>query len=175
MNEYIQIGKITHTHGLDGTVMLMHHLGKNKELKQLKHIFIELKRESYIPFFVRKITVDNDKELYVDLDEVDTMEAAKALSGKAVYLSTEQYERVKPKDQEVNFVGFEVWDEAFGQIGKVEELLETPGQLLATILYKGELEVIVPLNEQTIKSVNIATKTLHLNLPEGLLDVYLDA
>ncbi|WP_129021356.1 MULTISPECIES: ribosome maturation factor RimM [Edaphocola] len=175
MNEYIQIGKITHTHGLDGTVMLMHHLGKNKELKQLKHIFIELKRESYIPFFIKKITVGNEKELYVDLDEVDTMEAAKALSGKAVYLSTEQYERVKPKDQEVNFVGFEVWDETFGQIGKVDELLETPGQLLATILYKGEQEVIVPLNEQTIKSVNIATKTLHLNLPEGLLDVYLDA
>ncbi|MNS80579.1 16S rRNA-processing protein RimM [compost metagenome] len=155
--------------------MLMHHLGKNKELKQLKHIFIELKRESYIPFFIKKITVGTEKELYADLDEVDSMEAAKALSGKAVYLSTEQYERVKPKDQEVNFVGFEVWDETFGQIGKVEELLETPGQLLATILYKGAQEVIVPLNEQTIKSVNIASKTLHLNLPEGLLDVYLDA
>ncbi|RQO30835.1 16S rRNA processing protein RimM [Taibaiella sp. KBW10] len=173
MNDYIQIGKITNTHGLEGRLSLMHNLGKNKELKQLKHIFIELKRESYIPFFINKITVDNDKELFLILDEVDSVEAAKALAGKEVYLSTEQYEKMKPKDQEVNFVGFEVWDEAFGLIGKVSAIFETPGQLLATVMHQ-EKEVIVPLNEQTIKSIQIQTKTLKLQLPEGLIEVYLE-
>lgn len=173
MNDYIQIGKITNTHGLDGRLSLLHNLGKNKELKNLKHIFIALKRESYIPFFIEKITVDNDKELFLQLDEVDTVEAAKALAGKEVYLSTEQYEKMKPKDQEVNFVDFEVWDESFGLIGRVAAIFETPGQLLATVMHKGK-EVIVPLNEQTIKSIQIPTKTLKLQLPEGLIEVYLE-
>ncbi len=171
--DFIQIGKITGTHGLDGNVVLFHSIGKSSGLKSLKHVFIELKRESYIPFFVEQLRVDNDQELLLKLEEVDTMEAAKTISGKQVYLSTAQYEKLKPKDANINFVGFEVWDAIVGKLGMVENLFETPGQLLATIVYKGR-EVIVPLNEQTIKSIDIPTKTLKLALPEGLLDVYLE-
>jgi 16S rRNA processing protein RimM len=171
--DFIHLGKITGTHGLDGNVVLYHHQGKLNGLKQLKHIFIELKRESYIPFFIEQIRVDNDSELFLKLEEVDTVEEAKAISGKAVYLSTAQYEQLKPKDKDINFVGFEVWDEAAGKLGKVAHLFETPGQLLATVEVRGK-EAIVPLNEQTIRSVDIAAKTLKLCLPDGLLDIYMD-
>jgi len=171
--EFIQIGKITGTHGLNGNVTVFHHLGKLSGLKNLKHIFIELKRESYIPFFTEQVKIDNEQELFVKLEEVDTMEAAKSLSGKQVFLSTEQYEKLNPKEADINFIGFEVWDQEAGKLGKVEDLLETPGQLLASISVNGK-EVIVPLNDQTIISVDIPTKQLKLQLPEGLLDVYLN-
>lgn len=171
--DFIQIGKITGTHGLDGNVVLFHSVGKSSGLKNLKHIFIELKRESYIPFFVEQIRVDNETELLMKLEDVDSMEVAKGISGKQVYLSTEQYEKLKPKDANINFIGFEVWDSQAGKLGTVADLFETPGQLLATVLYKNK-EVIVPINDQTIKSVDIPTKTLRLELPEGLLDVYLE-
>lgn len=171
--DFIHLGKITGTHGLEGNIVLYHHLGKLNALKQLKHIFIELKRESYIPFFIEQIRVDNDAELFLKLEEVDTVEDAKAISGKSVYLSTSQYELLKPKDKDVNFVGFEVWDEVAGKLGQVVNLFETPGQLLATVNVNGK-EAIVPLNEQTIKAIDIATKTLKLSLPDGLLAVYME-
>lgn len=171
--EFIQLGKITGTHGLNGNVTVYHHLGKLSGLKNLKHIFIELKRESYIPFFIQQVKVDNDQELFVKLEEVETMEAAKSLSGKQVFLSTEQYEKLNPKEADINFIGFEVWDQEAGRLGTVEQLFETPGQLLATIAVNGK-EVIAPLNDQTIVSVDIPSKQLKLQLPEGLLDVYLN-
>lgn len=172
--DLIQIGKITGTHGLDGNVVLFHTVGRSAGLKNLKHIFIELKRESYIPFFVEQVRVDNEQELLLKLEEVDTVEAAKAISGKQVHLSTEQYQKLKPKDENVNFIGFEVWDVNAGRLGLVEDLFETPQQLLATVVYQDK-EVILPLNEQTIRSVDIGSKTLKLELPQGLLDVYLEA
>ena len=171
--DFIQIGKITGTHGLSGNVTVFHKLGKTPGLKNLKHIFIELKRESYIPFFIEQIKVDNDQELFLKLEEVDAVEEAKSLSGKQVFLSTEQYEKLNPKEADINFICFEAWDEQAGKLGRVEHLFETPGQLLATIAV-GDKEVIAPLNEQTIVSVDIPTKQLKLRLPEGLLDVYLN-
>lgn len=171
--EFIQIGRITTTHGLEGKLILNHHLGKNNKLKELKHFFVELKRESYIPYFIDSITFSNDEEAYVMIEDINSLEAGKTLSGKNVYLSTDQYEKLKPKDNNINFEGFEVSDASFGIIGKIESLIETPGQLLATILHN-EIEVIIPLNDQTIKDINITTKKLKVTLPDGLLDVYLD-
>lgn len=171
--EFIQIGKITGTHGLEGNVTLFHHLGKLAGLKQLKHLFIEMKRESYIPFFIEQARVDNDQELFLKLEDVDEVEQAKEISGKQVFLSSDQYLKLKPKDEDINFVGFKAWDKEAGELGLITTIFETPGQLLATIDHKGK-EIIAPLNDQTIVAIDIATKTLKLNLPEGLIAVYLE-
>ena len=170
--EVIQLGKIGSTHGLDGRLVLLHHLGDNKALKSLNCVFVELRRESYIPFFIKSQKSVAEGEVLLQFDEVETVEEAKKLAGKQVYLEVGQYEKVRPKNAPINFVGFQVIDQDFGALGKVADLLETPGQLLASVFHNHK-EVLIPLNDHTIAKVDVATKTISVRLPEGLLDVYL--
>ena len=169
--EYSLIGKISGTHGLDGRLSLTHNLPKNS-FRKLSHIFIEMKNRSYIPYFIEEQKEVANDTVLLRLDETATVEEAKMLAGKNVYIETDQMQKLNPKGISSDLVGFVVTDSAHGVLGVIETLFETPGQVLATIHYKNK-EVIIPLIDATIRSIDIATKTVRVNLPEGLLDVYL--
>ncbi len=61
-------------------------------------------------------------------------------------------------------VGFTISDKTMGILGKIEDIFETPGQVLATLHFK-EKEVLVPLVEATIIKVDGATQTIYVDLP----------
>ena len=42
---------------------------------------------------------------------------------------------------------------------------------MVTILYQGQ-EAYIPLHEESLKAVNHKTKTISVELPDGLLDLY---
>jgi len=46
-------------------------------------------------------------------------------------------------------------------------------QLIAAVTYKG-CEVLFPLNEEIIKGIDVVKEVVLIDLPEGLLDIYLD-
>jgi 16S rRNA processing protein RimM len=169
---YHNIGKIAGTHGLDGRVVLRHQLDGKNIWSKLGHIFIEIQRESYIPYFIEGQKVLNNEEVLLTLDEIDSMELAKSLSGKNVYLEEEVFSKLKPKAVTGDMIGFKVTDQTHGELGVVEDLFETPGQVLATVQHKGK-ELIIPLIDATIIGIDGARRTITVNLPEGLLDVYL--
>jgi 16S rRNA processing protein RimM len=169
---YSNIGKITASHGLDGKVVLKHNLDAKSAFQKIRHIFIELQRESYIPYFIEAQKKINHEEILLALDEIDSVELARTLTGKNVYLEDAVFNLLKPKAVSTGMVGFMVVDKELGPIGSIEELYETPGQVLATVIYK-EKEVMIPLVDGTILSVDGAKKTITVNLPEGLLDIYL--
>ncbi|MFN5253658.1 MAG: 16S rRNA processing protein RimM, partial [Chitinophagaceae bacterium] len=56
-------------------------------------------------------------------------------------------------------------------LGVIKEVIEQPHQLLVTIDYNGQ-EAYIPLHEESLKGVNHAKKTVSVELPEGLLDLY---
>ncbi len=169
---YQYIGKLATTHGLDGKLVLRHSLEDKGIWSKLPHIFVEVQRESYIPYFIEERKVIAADEVLVKLDEIDSVEQARTLSGKSVYLEEAVFAQLKPKAISGTMVGFMISDKTSGLLGKIEDIFETPGQVLASLQYKGK-EVLVPLVEATIVKVDGATKTIHVDLPEGLLDVYL--
>lgn len=170
--EYALIGKISGTHGLDGKLTLNHNLPQ-KSFRKLSHIFIEVKNRSYIPYFIEEQKEIANDTVLLRLDETGTIEEAKKLSGKNVYIEAEQMQRLNPKGISSDLVGFMVADAALGRLGPIETLFETPGQVLATIHYRNK-EVIIPLIDATIEGIDMDRKMIRVNLPEGLLDVYLD-
>lgn len=172
--EYVNIGRISSTHGLDGTLLIRHNLGSKQAFQKLAHIFIEVRRESYIPYFIEEKRGIADDEVLLRLDDVTAVEMAKTLTGKNIYIEEERYAKLKPQGVTVNMVGFTVTDKQAGVLGQVETLFETPGQVLATLQHKGK-EVIIPLIDSTIVGIDAARKTITVNLPDGLLDVYLDS
>jgi len=170
--DYQYIGKLGGSHGLDGKLVLRHQLDGKNTWNKIKHVFVEVRRESYIPYFIEEQQVMNPEEILLKLDEVDTLELAKTLSGKKVFLEQEVFEKLQPKAVSVQMIGFRVVDETLGELGTIDDLYETPGQVVASLQYQSK-EIMIPLIDSTIKHIDGAKKTITVSLPDGLLDVYL--
>lgn len=58
-------------------------------------------------------------------------------------------------------------------MGEILEVKEYPQQFLATVNYK-ETEVLIPLNEAFILEIDMDKKVVKFDLPEGLLELYME-
>jgi 16S rRNA processing protein RimM len=165
----LRIGKIVATHGLNGTIILTHIAGKSNWIKTDQVLFVSLNKDNRIPYYVTQFKALNDEEYHVILDEVSTVEAAKKLVGKQVYVPTEILGEAKT-DSPLLWIGFNVVDVEKGSLGELVDVSQTGHQWIGTIIYEGK-EVLLPMVEPLLLEVNLRNKYLRMHLPEGLLDL----
>ena len=105
------------------------------------------------------------------LETVSTPEAAARLRGKQVWITEKDFRRFAGNNAPISLLGYQVISDG-EKLGQVEEVIEQPHQVLLTIRKEGK-EVLIPLHEESLLSVNHDRKEVVVQLPEGLLDVYL--
>jgi 16S rRNA processing protein RimM len=171
MTEYFKIGKLVAAFGLTGELILKHNLGKKTSLKGLKAIFIEERKESFIPWFVESTRIKNEEEIYISLEGVGTREAALKLTQKEVWLPDEDFKKFAASSSPINLLGYEVVEDN-NALGKILEVIEQPHQLLCRIDIKGK-EALIPLHEETIVKIDKKNRQVIVELPPGLLEIYL--
>ncbi|PUZ22180.1 16S rRNA processing protein RimM [Chitinophaga costaii] len=172
MDNYFSIGRLVATFGLQGELVLKHSLGKRSSLKGITALFLETRKNSFIPYFLEKAKVKDHEQVYVKLEGIDTKEAAQKLTQTNVYLVEADFKAQVSKDAPVSMLGFMVEDEALGEIGIIDEVIEMPLQVLAKVIYQGK-ELLLPINEASLIEVLQKDKRVRLRLPEGLIDIYL--
>lgn len=170
MKDYFSIGKIAATHGLTGEVVLQHALGEKTDLKGLQTIFIEEKKGSFLPYFVENTSLKNAGEVYIKLEGYNTRESARWLSQKEVWILKADFDRYAAKSSPISLLGYTMID-AGEEIGEIIEVIEQPLQVLCKIMYNGN-EALIPIHEESLKKIDKKEKQVHVNLPEGLLEIY---
>lgn len=171
MTEYFIIGKLVAVHGLKGELLLVHELGKKTSLKGLAAIFIEEKKDSFLPWFIESAKIKSEYEIYLKLDGVNTRENAAKLVQKKVWLKEGDYKKFASKKSPAGLLGYTIIDSG-KELGEILEVIEQPHQLLCRMQIKGK-EVLIPLHEESLQKVDHKKKLVQVDLPEGLLDVYL--
>ena len=172
VKDYFSIGKIASTHGLTGEVVLQHALGKKTDLKGLQTIFIEDKKDSFLPYFVEAATAKNESEVYIKLEGFKTKESARRLTQKQVWLLKPDFDKFAAKSSPISLLGFMMIDQG-KEIGEVIEVIEQPMQVLCKIMYKGN-EALIPIHQESLQKIDQKKKQVFVDLPEGLLDIYTD-
>ena len=129
--------------------------------------------QTMVPYFLESSQLQGKNILRCKLEGVDDASMAKSLVGKSIYLP----EALLPQLSGDQFyfheiIDFLVIDEEKGELGKVEKVLEYPQSNLLSIL-KGEKEILIPINDDTILKVDRDNNTLHVKATEGLIDLYL--
>jgi 16S rRNA processing protein RimM len=170
--DHFRIGTILKPKGLKGELHLYTDFEGLENMK-FNTIFIEISGK-LVPYFVSSIKYLQKSAAYLILEDVDTIEKASLLAKKHIYLPN----KLKPKKKKSEFtlfdlVGFTAVDQDEGELGEITEVNEYPQQILATVNYKS-CEVLFPLNEEIIKSIDVVKGIVLVDLPEGLLDVYLE-
>jgi 16S rRNA processing protein RimM len=169
MNEYFKIGRIAATHGTDGLFILQHSLGKKTSVKGLETIFIEEKKESFLPYFISSSKIKSDHETFIKLDGIDSKEAARFLLKKEVWLNENDFKKFSASAAPISLLGFTIINDNV-ELGEVIEVIEQPHQILCTIVHNAK-EIFIPVHQDFLEKMDKKNRKLYLNLPEGLLDI----
>ena len=170
--DYFFLGSVTRTHGYDGKLQLFLDVDDPSAYGGLEIVFVNI-HQSPVPYFIKSSVLKNNK-LVVRFQDVDNEEKALALVNKELYLPLSALPKLSGnKFYFHEVIGFQVWDENFGLVGTIAEILDYPGQALMQIFHE-EKEVLIPMNDPVIVKVDRAAKELYVKAPEGLIDMYLN-
>lgn len=164
--EFSSIGYFTKTHGVKGQLILRDE--EDFETEGLNAFFLDA-NGGKAPYFIEELT-EASQGLIIKLEEVDTIEKARALIKKTVYVETRF---LLQKEEEATYIDFEVIDDKLGSLGKVTGTSDNGQQDLLSLNYKGK-EIILPLVEELILKIDESAKIIWYSTPEGLIDIYLE-
>jgi 16S rRNA processing protein RimM len=170
MTNYHSVGKIVATFGVKGEVVLHHQLGKKTSLKGLETIFIEEKKDEMLPYFVEGTRIKNEEEIFLKLEGIQTKEEAQRIMQKRVWLPQAEFEKYVTKTAPIMMLGFHIINEG-ADLGEILEIIEQPHQLLCRIDLNGK-EALIPVHEDFLLKIDQKKKQVHVELPDGLLDIY---
>lgn len=170
--EAFYIGYATKTKGLKGEIQVFFEIDDYEKIV-FDVVFADMNGK-LVPYFVASSKLHPNKTGYFYFDDLDHIDKAQPLLKKKLYLPLAQ----KPERDAHEFFytdlkGFLAIDETLGELGEILEVHEYPQQFVATVMYK-DTEILFPLNEDFIVEIDDEGKILTLDLPEGLLDIYLE-
>lgn len=168
-----QLGYVIRKHGLKGEVFILLDVDDPGYYQKMESVFIAISGDDMlVPFFIERIQISADKAL-VKFEGVNTAEAADELISCNLYLPLEF---LPPLNEDQFYyheiVGYSVFDETSGNIGQVEQVYSFVSQDLLSVAYQGK-EILIPINDQIIRKVDKNNKSISVDLPAGLLDIYL--
>jgi len=105
------------------------------------------------------------------MEGINSREAAIKLNQKEIWVPETDFKKFAAKTAPASLLGYTIINNN-ESLGEILELIEQPHQLLCRLEIKGK-EVLIPLHEQTLQKINHKKKEVFVELPDGLLEVYL--
>ncbi|HNY03236.1 MAG TPA: ribosome maturation factor RimM [Bacteroidales bacterium] len=168
---FYYLGKILRAHGNKGEVLVLLDVDDPHAYRNTESVYLDLHGER-IPFFIDRLEVTRDRKAVVRFQDFETREDAETLRGLEMYLTSDRLPRLKGRKFYFHEVtGFGVIDVKYGPIGTVTGVLELPRQALLQIR-RGDKEILVPAVDPIIRKVDRKNRLLHIEAPEGLIELY---
>ena len=155
----LPVAKVVKSFGTDGGLLL----SSDVDLESLdfkEPVFIVFDGLQ-VPFFILDYQAKGARAV-VHLNDVCDLEDAEELVGRTIYADVEMED-----DGEIDFTGWTIIDRGH-KLGVCTDLEAIPGNPCLNIRLADSREVLIPLHEDFIREANPRTRTLSLELPEGL-------
>lgn len=173
LRDFFYLGKIVKTHGLSGELSGIIDSDSPLSYTILKAVFFNLK-EGIIPLPIEKINIEKNSYCIIKFKNINSIEEARRLVNKPMYLPLSILPKLSGKKFYYHEItDFKVVDNIKGEIGKITSVLDNPSQPIFQILFE-EKEILVPAHDNIIEKIDRENKTIFLNCPEGLIDLYLE-
>ena len=171
LDDYYEIGFILKPHGLKGAVHIQLDVDDPIKYNGMESVIVKID-DSLVPFFISSLQI-NGKKGIMSLSDINTIDQAKELKSCPILLPLS----FLPKLEEDQFyyhdiIGYKIVDEIEGPLGIIEHVYTEGNQDLIAMRFKNK-EVLIPVSEQIVKKANHELKEVLVNLPDGLLDIYL--
>ena len=158
----LRIAKVLKSNGVDGDVLVS---APDVALEDLQGPVLIDFDWLPAPFFIESCTRRGSGKYIIHLTDVCNLEDAEELVGR--FLWSDEVE--EDDDEAQDFTGWKVLNRG-DYIGTVTDYEPIPGNLCLYLKPAEDAdEIIIPLHEDLIISIDEESLTLNLNLPDGLL------
>lgn len=168
-----QLGYVSKVHGLRGEVMVVLDVDYPEDYEHLEHLLLEQKSR-LVPFFLEHFVLQPGNKALAKFEDLNSIDDVEDLVGTEVYLPLTKLPTLE--DDQYFFhdlIGYEVFDETKGLIGPIQTVYDLSTQNLLGVIHL-EKEVLIPIQDGIIQKVDKAAKKVYCQLPEGLLEIYLE-
>ena len=158
-----RIAQVLKSNGRDGELLLGFVGIAPEDIDTQEPVFIEFDGLP-VPFYFDSFTPRGTRRALVRLTGVRSLQDADELAGAAVY--ADYFE----EEQEEDFTGWTVLDAEGHVVGTAEDYEDIPGNTCLWVqTAKGQ--VLLPLHEDLVVSIDPERRELSLRVPDGLLDL----
>lgn len=171
--ECFYLGKIVKKYSFKGELLAKLDTDEPDLYDGLDAIFIDL-RGNLVPFFIESSQLHKSNLLRLKFEDVNTEADADALIKTELYLPLD----LLPKLEGNKFyfhevIGFTIKDKNYGKVGVLKGINDATAQALFEIDRDG-IEILIPMNDEFIVKVERKNKTIEVDTPEGLIDLYIE-
>ena len=162
------------THGLSGEVHVILDSDHPENYKDLESVFLLLKGENaLIPFFIQAIQIKGEKAI-VKFEEVTSLNQASVFTGSLLFLPLDVLPKLEGDDFYFHeLVSWRVIDQQLGELGSIISINHQSPQILLVMEYQ-KREVLIPYTDEIVIRIDRINQQVHVSLPEGLLEIYLE-
>jgi len=164
-----EIGTIQRTHGVNGEVQIAWTNDFDPDEHKIESVFLLIEGIP-IPFFIKSLRSKGRDASLINFDEVETMADANDLVGLRIFAEIKR----KAKSDEVyleDLVGYTIITNLGVKMGEIDGIHDYSGNLVFQVKNSAGNEVLIPATPDFILELDEDSKTLIMELPEGLADL----
>ena len=170
MEDLLQVGIITSTHGVRGEVKVYPTTDDPRRFRRLKEVVLDTGKEKMnleiegVKFFKQFVILK-----FKGLDNINDIEKYRQ---KSLYVTRKNAVRLQRDEYFIaDLIGLKVQDEDGTELGTVKDVIETG----ANDVYEVEMEdgrsLLLPAIKQCILNVDVENGMMQVHVLEGLLDL----
>ena len=167
MEQFLQVGVISSTHGIRGEVKVFPTTDDPMRFKKLKKVLLDTGRERLelevqsVRFFKQFAIVK-----FKGIDNINDIERYK---GKGLFVPREDAGPLGEDEYYIaDLIGMEVFTED-GHFGVVKDVMETGANEVYIVESDKHGEVLIPAIRQCVLDVNVEEKKMKIRLMDGLI------
>ncbi len=169
MENLLQAGIISSTHGVRGEVKVFPTTDDKNRFKKLKSILLDTGKEL--------LTLDIESVKFfkqfaiIKFKGYDTIEAIEKYKGKSLFVTRENAVKLNKDEYFIaDLIGMKVENENGSFSGVLKDVIETGANDVYTVLCDDGKEVLIPAIKECILSVDLEKGEMKVHLLDGLLD-----
>jgi 16S rRNA processing protein RimM len=166
------LGKVVKKYSFKGELLVKLDTDEPELFTEMESVFVE-QHNTLIPFFIERSSLHKSTLLRVQFEDINTEAAADELLGAELYLPLSFLPKLTGNRFYFHeIIGFKVEDVEFGDVGVITGVNDTTSQALFEVDKNGT-QILIPINDAFIKKVDRENNTIILDVPHGLIELYL--
>ena len=170
MEDLLQVGIITSTHGVRGEVKVYPTTDDPRRFRRLKEVVLDTGREKLnleiegVKFFKQFVILK-----FKGLDNINDIEKYRQ---KSLYVTRKNAVRLQKDEYFIaDLIGLKVQDEDGTELGPVKDVIETGANDVYEVEMADGRSLLLPAIKQCILNVDVENGMMQVHVLEGLLDL----
>lgn len=168
-SELLRIARVLKSNGTEGEILMGFRETNPEDLNLKEPVFINFDGLP-VPFFIESFSKKGTNRAHVRLTGVKNLEDAEEIVGKDIQAKAEAILLEEDEDDlEVDdLIGWTLLDSDNETVGEITDYEDIPGNTCLYVETKNG-QVMIPLHEDLILSVDEESKAITIDIPEGLI------